>query len=50
MGSLGMLMGRSMAVLRGRADGQRVNEILKEKLQEMLKPKQHMASSTGSKT
>ena len=39
MGSLGMLMGRSMAVLRGKADGQRVNEILKEKLQEMLKSK-----------
>jgi glutamyl-tRNA(Gln) amidotransferase subunit E len=48
MGSLGMLMGRSMAVLRGKADGQRVNEILKEKLQEMLKFK-HTASATGSK-
>ncbi|MDQ3840683.1 MAG: Glu-tRNA(Gln) amidotransferase subunit GatE [Thermoproteota archaeon] len=37
MDSLGMLMGRSMAVLRGKADGQRVNTILKKKLEEMLK-------------
>ncbi len=37
MGSLGMLMGRSMAILRGRADGQRVNAVLKKKLQEILK-------------
>jgi glutamyl-tRNA(Gln) amidotransferase subunit E len=50
MGSLGMLMGRSMAVLRGKADGQRVNEILKEKLQEMLKHKQYTASSTRPNT
>jgi glutamyl-tRNA(Gln) amidotransferase subunit E len=50
MGSLGMLMGRSMAVLRGKADGQRVNEILKEKLQEMLKHKQYTDSSTRPNT
>jgi glutamyl-tRNA(Gln) amidotransferase subunit E len=49
MGSLGMLMGRSMAVLRGKADGQRVNKILKDKLQEILKPKR-TASTPGSKT
>ena len=47
MGSLGMLMGRSMAVLRGKADGQRVNKILKDKLQEILKPKR-TASTPGS--
>lgn len=50
MDSLGMLMGRCMAVLRGKADGQRVNKILKDKLQEILKPKQHTASTPGSKT
>ena len=50
MDSLGMLMGRSMAVLRGKADGQRVNEILKEKLQEMLKHKQYTDSSTRPNT
>jgi glutamyl-tRNA(Gln) amidotransferase subunit E len=37
MDSLGMLMGRSMAVLRGKVDGQRVNKVLKAKLQERLK-------------
>jgi glutamyl-tRNA(Gln) amidotransferase subunit E len=29
MGSLGMLMGRSMAILRGNVDGQKVNALLK---------------------
>jgi glutamyl-tRNA(Gln) amidotransferase subunit E len=37
MDSLGMLMGRSMAVLRGKVDGQQVNKVLKAKLQERLK-------------
>jgi glutamyl-tRNA(Gln) amidotransferase subunit E len=37
MGSLGMLMGRSMAVLRGKVDGQRVSDVLRTKLQERLK-------------
>jgi glutamyl-tRNA(Gln) amidotransferase subunit E len=37
MGSLGMLMGRSMAILRGKVDGQKVNAMLKTKLKEMLK-------------
>jgi len=32
MGAMGMLMGRCMAVLRGKADGRLVNTILKEKL------------------
>lgn len=35
MGALSMLMGRSMAVLRGRADGQKINAMLKEKLEKM---------------
>jgi glutamyl-tRNA(Gln) amidotransferase subunit E len=36
MGALSMLMGRSMAVLRGRADGQKINAMLKEKLQRLV--------------
>ncbi|AEF97178.1 Glu-tRNA(Gln) amidotransferase subunit GatE [Methanotorris igneus] len=36
MGAVGMLMGRCMAVLRGKADGKLVNTILREKLSEYL--------------
>lgn len=36
MGALSMLMGRSMAVLRGKADGQKINAMLKERLQKMI--------------
>ncbi len=36
MSSLGMLMGRTMAVLKGRSDGQKINAILKHKLEQML--------------
>ncbi|UVS70627.1 Glu-tRNA(Gln) amidotransferase subunit GatE [Nitrososphaera viennensis] len=36
MGALSMLMGRSMAVLRGKADGQKINAMLKEKLDKMV--------------
>lgn len=36
MGALSMLMGRSMAVLRGKADGQKINSILKEKLEKIV--------------
>jgi glutamyl-tRNA(Gln) amidotransferase subunit E len=38
MASLGILMGRSMAILRGKADGQKVNSILKEKLEGLIRP------------
>ncbi|HEY7079387.1 MAG TPA: Glu-tRNA(Gln) amidotransferase subunit GatE [Nitrososphaeraceae archaeon] len=34
--SLGMLMGRTMAVLKGRSDGQNINAILKRKLEQKL--------------
>src|ERR1051325_9574313 len=34
--SLGMLMGRCMSVLRGRADGEKINSILKQKLEHLL--------------
>lgn len=44
MNSLGLLMGRSMAILRGKADGQKINEILKKKLQELLKLNQPTAT------
>lgn len=37
MGALSMLMGRSMAVLRGKADGQKINAMLKEKLGKLSK-------------
>jgi glutamyl-tRNA(Gln) amidotransferase subunit E len=50
MGALGMLMGRSMAVLRGKADGQRVNEVLKAKLQERLKLMRDTTSVARSKS
>ena len=36
MGALSMLMGRCMAVLKGRADGQKINAMLKEKLKKMV--------------
>ncbi|MEO9363762.1 MAG: Glu-tRNA(Gln) amidotransferase subunit GatE [Nitrososphaera sp.] len=39
MGALSMLMGRSMAVLRGKADGQKINAMLKEKLEKMVSGK-----------
>jgi glutamyl-tRNA(Gln) amidotransferase subunit E len=39
MGALSMLMGRSMAVLRGKADGQKINAMLKEKLEKMVSSK-----------
>jgi len=37
MGALGMLMGRSMDILRGKADGQKINSMIKVKLEEILK-------------
>jgi glutamyl-tRNA(Gln) amidotransferase subunit E len=36
MASLGMLMGRSMSVLRGKIDGQKINSTLRKKLKELL--------------
>ena len=35
-GALGMLMGRVMAVARGKADGQKINAMLKEKMQKLV--------------
>lgn len=37
MNALGMLMGRSMAVLRGKVDGQKINAALKDKLEKIVK-------------
>lgn len=37
MGALSTLMGRSMAVLRGKADGQKINAILKDKMGKLSK-------------
>lgn len=37
MGALSMLMGRSMAALRGKADGQKINAMLKDKLGKLSK-------------
>jgi glutamyl-tRNA(Gln) amidotransferase subunit E len=50
MGSLGMLMGRSMAVLRGKVDGQRVSDVLRFKLQERLKLMKDTTSVASSKS
>ena len=50
MGSLGMLMGRSMAVLRGKVDGQRVSEVLRAKLQERLRLMKDTTSVASSKS
>jgi glutamyl-tRNA(Gln) amidotransferase subunit E len=36
MGALSTLMGRSMAVLKGKADGQKINAMLKEKMQKLV--------------
>lgn len=36
MGALSAVMGRAMAQLRGKADGQKINAMLKEKLQKMV--------------
>ena len=36
MESLNMLMGRSMAIFRGKVDGQKINSILKKKLKSLL--------------
>jgi glutamyl-tRNA(Gln) amidotransferase subunit E len=37
MGASGMLMGRVMAVARGKADGQKINSIIMQKLQKLVK-------------
>lgn len=39
MGALGMLMGRSMEALRGKADGQKINSMLRRKLESALSKK-----------
>ena len=36
MASLGMLMGRSMSVLRGKIDGQKINSTLRKKLEQLM--------------
>jgi glutamyl-tRNA(Gln) amidotransferase subunit E len=36
MGSLGELMGRCMSILRGKADGKKINLLLKQKLEQLL--------------
>jgi glutamyl-tRNA(Gln) amidotransferase subunit E len=36
MASLGMLMGRSMSVLRGKIDGQKINSTLRKKLEQLI--------------
>ena len=36
MGSSSMLMGRAMSALRGKADGQKINAMLKEKLTKLV--------------
>jgi len=37
IGSSGMLMGRIMAILRGKVDGQKINSVLRERLEQKIK-------------
>jgi glutamyl-tRNA(Gln) amidotransferase subunit E len=37
MNALSTLMGRAMAEYRGKADGQKINAMLKDKLQKLVK-------------
>ena len=37
MGAMGVLMGKCMAVLRGKIDGKTVSEIVRSKIEERLK-------------
>jgi Glu-tRNA(Gln) amidotransferase subunit E-like FAD-binding protein len=37
MASISTLMGRAMAELRGKADGQKINAMLKEKLTKLVR-------------
>jgi glutamyl-tRNA(Gln) amidotransferase subunit E len=37
MGALSTLMGRAMSILRGKADGQKINQFLKDKLEKLVK-------------
>jgi glutamyl-tRNA(Gln) amidotransferase subunit E len=36
MGALSTLMGKCMKELRGKADGQKINAVLKEKMQKLV--------------
>ena len=36
MESINMLMGRSMAILRGKADGKKINLILRKRIEQLL--------------
>jgi glutamyl-tRNA(Gln) amidotransferase subunit E len=36
LGAVGILMGKSMALLRGRADGHKINSMLQQKLEYLL--------------
>ena len=39
MASLGLLMGRCMSILRGKADGKKINLLLSQKLEQLLRSK-----------
>ena len=45
--AMGILMGKSMILLRGRADGQKINSMLKKKLEYYLKAN---SSAAGTST
>jgi glutamyl-tRNA(Gln) amidotransferase subunit E len=42
IGSSGMLMGRIMAILRGKVDGQKINSVLRERLEQKIKANRTM--------
>jgi glutamyl-tRNA(Gln) amidotransferase subunit E len=47
MASAGLLMGRCMSILRGRADGRTVNLLLNQKLEQLLKSKNNIKGQTN---
>jgi glutamyl-tRNA(Gln) amidotransferase subunit E len=47
MASAGLLMGRCMSILRGKADGRKVNLLLNQKLEQLLKSKNNIKGQTN---
>jgi glutamyl-tRNA(Gln) amidotransferase subunit E len=47
MASAGLLMGRCMSILRGRADGRTVNLLLNQKLEQLLKSKNNIKGQSN---
>ncbi|MFZ0220211.1 MAG: hypothetical protein WAM42_00790, partial [Candidatus Nitrosopolaris sp.] len=48
LGAVGILMGKSMILLRGRADGHKINSMLKKKLEYFLMKANSSAARTST--